>query len=693
MDAKPQRPMRALRVRDENAIPTSAIPSKAIHQRNKSTPALSTLLQSQPNKAAGPKRTVFADVSNTSRTLQQAKDDMVISAKGGVAVLTGKAHADNLKIPASIPTVENLKLAPLLRPAQKPSIAPLKQATSIPSAITAPLAPLSKASISDLAPEVAAARKTLAKRQTTIFKEPAPVPAPTQAPQETHSTTTSISTAPVHQVLPPRRELSASLVIPDVPENDVVEESTNVNDAGPVPLSSADVIPPIHDSLSLVHSNVHHVNILPLDFSQAQSMVGLPGQYPDPQQFVYQPAVLDIQPSNPQFLASFDQQARLSDYAIEEKVVLPGAALPGLPTPGPEEYWDDEEEEEYYETDGYTTTRSLRSRGDNTTHGMTIVFNPKVTAKVERELAAAKQHVEANTVPEDLEEEAWDPTMVAEYGDEIFAYMKELEERLLPNPHYMDNQTEVQWSMRSVLMDWLVQVHHRFNLLPETLFLCVNYVDRFLSSKVVSLGKLQLVGATAIFIAAKYEEINCPSVHDIAFMVEHGYTVEEIFKAERFMLSMLQFELGWPGPMSFLRKISKADDYDLETRTLAKYFLEITVMDERFVGCTPSFIAAGAHCLARLMLRKGDWSPAHVHYSQYTYGQLRALVATMVDCCESPRKHHAAVYDKYADKRFKRASIFVETELTHGFQLPLVSRESAASYSQQSQPWRKRYLS
>ena len=178
---------------------------------------------------------------------------------------------------------------------------------------------------------------------------------------------------------------------------------------------------------------------------------------------------------------------------------------------------------------------------------------------------------------------------------------------MLPNAHYMDNQAEIQWSMRAVLMDWIVQVHHRFNLLPETLFLCVNYIDRFLSCKVVSLGKLQLVGATAIFIAAKYEEIDCPSVQEIVYMVDGGYTVDEILKAERFMLSMLQFELGWPGPMSFLRRISKADDYDLETRTLAKYFLEITIMDERFVGSPPSFVAAAAHCLARMMLKKGTW--------------------------------------------------------------------------------------
>lgn len=269
--------------------------------------------------------------------------------------------------------------------------------------------------------------------------------------------------------------------------------------------------------------------------------------------------------------------------------------------------------------------------------------------------------------------------------------------KMLPNAHYMDNQAEIQWSMRSVLMDWLVQVHHRFALLPETLFLCVNYIDRFLSNKVISLGKLQLVGATAIFVAAKYEEINCPSVNEIVYMVDGAYNVDEILKAERFMLSMLQFELGWPGPMSFLRRISKADDYDLETRTLAKYFLEVTLMDERFVGSPPSYIAAGSHCLARLMLRKGDWvrsttppctlkltarqSTAHVYYSGYTYAQLKPLLSMVFECLDAPEKHHSAVFQKYSDKRYKRASHFVEGKMQQGFVLPRVERYYRPSIS------------
>jgi G2/mitotic-specific cyclin 3/4 len=90
-------------------------------------------------------------------------------------------------------------------------------------------------------------------------------------------------------------------------------------------------------------------------------------------------------------------------------------------------------------------------------------------------------------------------------------------------------------------------------------------------------------------------------------MVDNGYSRGEILEAERFMVNQLQFELGWPGPMSFLRRISKADDYDVNIRTLAKYLLEVTVIDERFVASPPSFLAAVSHSLARRMLNRGFW--------------------------------------------------------------------------------------
>jgi G2/mitotic-specific cyclin 3/4 len=136
--------------------------------------------------------------------------------------------------------------------------------------------------------------------------------------------------------------------------------------------------------------------------------------------------------------------------------------------------------------------------------------------------------------------------------------------------------------------------------------------------------------------------------------------------------------------MSFLRRISKGDDYDLETRTMAKYLIEVTIMDERFVASPPSYVAAGAHCLARLLLEKGDWTPAHIHYSGYTFSQLKPLVGMIFDCCQIARKHHAAVFEKYSHKRYKRLAATVEYKICDGFTL---SFQQKAHHSARHEPY------
>ncbi|CCH40611.1 G2/mitotic-specific cyclin-B1 [Wickerhamomyces ciferrii] len=284
---------------------------------------------------------------------------------------------------------------------------------------------------------------------------------------------------------------------------------------------------------------------------------------------------------------------------------------------------------------------------------------PELTPKIHQELMQVYDIFHSDKLDEE-DEDTFDVSMVAEYSPEIFNYLHGLEIKMRPNPGYMKNQTELKWNMRSILVDWLVQVHSRFNLLPETLFLTVNYIDRFLSRRRVSLSRFQLVGAVALFIAAKYEEINCPSVQEIAYMVDHAYTVEDILRAERFMIDVLEFEMGWPGPMSFLRRTSKADDYDFETRTLAKYFLEITVMDYRFVASPPSWLAASAHFLSRLLLNRGEWTPAHVYYSGYTAEQLRPAASVLLEACRNPEEHHKSIFEKYQERRYRRSSLFVQ---------------------------------
>ena len=200
-----------------------------------------------------------------------------------------------------------------------------------------------------------------------------------------------------------------------------------------------------------------------------------------------------------------------------------------------------------------------------------------------------------------------DPLMVAEYVGEIFEYLKELEEPTMPNPNYMDHQSNLEWHLRGVLVDWLIEVHTRFHLLPETIFLAINIIDRFLSSRIVQLEKLQLVGITAMFIASKYEEVLSPHVQNFKHVADDGFSEEEILKAERFVLETLNYDLSYPNPMNFLRRISKADSYDIHTRTIGKYLLEISLLDHRFMGYCPSLVAAAAMYLARLILDRGEW--------------------------------------------------------------------------------------
>ncbi len=233
------------------------------------------------------------------------------------------------------------------------------------------------------------------------------------------------------------------------------------------------------------------------------------------------------------------------------------------------------------------------------------IASRQVEAEVKQAFAEGVQDLDA--------EDYNDPLMVAEYVGEIFEYLKVLEESTMPNPDYMDHQENLEWQLRGVLIDWLIEVHTRFHLLPETIFLAVNIIDRFLSVRVVELEKLQLVGITAMFIASKYEEVISPHVVNFRHVADDGFSEEEILKAERFVLSALNYDLSYPNPMNFLRRISKADSYDIQTRTLGKYLLEISLLDHRLMGYHPSHIAAAAMYLARLILERGEWVRLAIH--------------------------------------------------------------------------------
>lgn len=228
--------------------------------------------------------------------------------------------------------------------------------------------------------------------------------------------------------------------------------------------------------------------------------------------------------------------------------------------------------------------------------------------ELKQEIKQSEGEVELPEGVKSLEEDGIDdPLMAAEYATEIFEYLRDLEVKAIPNPQYIIHQDELEWKTRSILVDWMIEVHTRFHLLPETLFLAVNIIDRFLSQKVVQLDRVQLVGITAMFIAAKYEEVMSPHVSNYRLVSDDGFSDAEILSAERFILETLNYDLSYPNPMNFLRRISKADDYDIQSRTIGKFLMEISIVDYRFLAYRPSHVAAGAMYLARMILDRGEW--------------------------------------------------------------------------------------
>ncbi|KAF8315447.1 A/B/D/E cyclin [Clavulina sp. PMI_390] len=276
-------------------------------------------------------------------------------------------------------------------------------------------------------------------------------------------------------------------------------------------------------------------------------------------------------------------------------------------------------------------------------------------------------HLEETKVNAALEEAKWeeldreddaDPLMVSEYVVEIFQYLRKLEIETLPDPLYMNGQPDLAWKMRGILMDWLIQVHNRFRMLPETLFLAVNIVDRFLSVRAVSLVKLQLMGITAMFIASKYEEIMSPALSHYMECTEHSYEDGDILEAEQYILSSIDYNLSYPNPVTFLRRASKADGYDLPTRTVAKYLIEISCVDYRFLPHPPSQVAAAGIWFARLILEKDDWTPTLAHFSGWKEEDIIPVVQLMITYLLRAVKHEC-FYQKYASKKYMKVSKYV----------------------------------
>ncbi len=175
------------------------------------------------------------------------------------------------------------------------------------------------------------------------------------------------------------------------------------------------------------------------------------------------------------------------------------------------------------------------------------------------------------------------------------------------------------------------------NLLPETFFLAVNLLDRYLERVTpVSRLQLQLVGVAALWVASKHEE---EWQHEVTLthMVDAtagAYSKQEIQVQESRLLANLDFRVSVPTAYTFLSRLLQAAGIDEGSPIahLAAYVAELTLVQYRFLRHLPSAVAASALNMAmRTLLGPDAWTPALEASSGWTQTSLRSLIWEIQD--------------------------------------------------------------
>lgn len=237
--------------------------------------------------------------------------------------------------------------------------------------------------------------------------------------------------------------------------------------------------------------------------------------------------------------------------------------------------------------------------------------------------------------------------------DAIFTLRKDL----------LSQQEDMDASHRRVLVNWMVQVHSKFNLLPDTLHISVDILDRYLQKVPATKKNLQLVGITAMFIASKYEEIYPPSITEFSYITADTYTTAQVRKMEIDILRTLDYHLGKPNTLTFLRRYSKLMAITTQVHNLAKYLIEACYLSVDCRNLLPSQLAVGALLLAASIIQhnkkegKELWGATMQKFTWYSKQRastfMREVARQMKSyfqlLCISKSSNCMAVKEKYSE--------------------------------------------
>uniref|UniRef100_A0A7C9EZS4 Uncharacterized protein n=1 Tax=Opuntia streptacantha TaxID=393608 RepID=A0A7C9EZS4_OPUST len=218
----------------------------------------------------------------------------------------------------------------------------------------------------------------------------------------------------------------------------------------------------------------------------------------------------------------------------------------------------------------------------------------------------------------------------------------------------MEKQLDINERMRAILVDWLIEVHYKFELMEETLYLTVNLIDRFLALQPVVRKKLQLVGVTAMLLASKYEEVSVPVVEDIVLISDRAYSRQEVLQMERLMVNALQFNLSFPTPYVFMRRFLKAAEADKKLELVSFFLIELCLVEYEMLRFAPSHLAAAAVFTAQCAVSGYmHWTKTCEWHTGYSQEHLLECSRLMVDFHQKAETGKlTGVHRKYSTSKF-----------------------------------------
>ena len=250
-----------------------------------------------------------------------------------------------------------------------------------------------------------------------------------------------------------------------------------------------------------------------------------------------------------------------------------------------------------------------------------------------------------------------------EYLKEIHQYLKKIESKGIALSNYMSLiQTDINEKMRIILINWLIEVHFKFRLLNETLFICINIIDRYLSQKNINRKYLQLLGITSLFIASKYEEIYAPSAKDLIFMTDNAYKIDEMIRMENEILGVLKFELTFPTSLRFLELYGNVLNLDEINFFRCYYLNEVSLINYNLCGFCPSLIACV--CLyinlkSNIRLFKGYNEEELFRITGYKKSEISSCLKIVINALvkmDDPNNKFISVKKKYALDKYMGVS-------------------------------------